>query len=447
MTKRIIVLSVVGLEEKHLESGLLPNISKLIENGEYSKLSPVFPSVTSTVQTSLLTGKYPSEHGIIANGLYDRTNYNVSFWEQYSSLVESPRVFDVKKQNTHTNTNLKSAILFWQNSLYSNADIICTPKPIHLEKEMIMWCYSKPIGFYESMVEKIGKFDLMSYWGPFASSKSSEWITNATIYTIERERPDILFTYLPHVDYSAQRYGKDSIQVKDDIIKADEYVGQIINHCKESNLLDETKFIIFSEYGFNNVNNSVSLNKILREHDLLKTREINEKEYLDLENSDAFAMVDHQIAHVYVKDKALHKTKKILEETNGVEKVLTKEDQGQYHIDNQRSGELIAIANTDTWFNYYWWFNDEKAPSFTREVDIHRKPGFDPVELFIDMKSRSIPLNPKLVKGSHGRPPNPDTGEGLSLYLSNTKSDINRDKDNNILNVVNLGEYLMKFMM
>ena len=170
-----ILLDVVGLEQKHLDSGLLPNIAKITENGEAAKLEPTFPAVTSTVQASILSGKYPREHGIIANGLYDRNTYSVSFWEQSSSLVQAQRVWDtIKYKNSK-----KTAVLFWQNTMYANSDIVVTPRPIHLDDKMVMWCYSKPVGYYEKLKEKLGEFNLASYWGPLASSKSSEWIANA----------------------------------------------------------------------------------------------------------------------------------------------------------------------------------------------------------------------------------------------------------------------------
>ena len=224
-----ILLDVVGLEQKHLDSGLAPNIAKIAENGEAAtKLEPTFPAVTSTVQASILSGKYPREHGIIANGFYDRSTFSVSFWEQSSSLVQAQRLWDTIKQKN----SKKTAVLFWQNTMYANSDIVVTPRPIHLDDKMVMWCYSKPPGYYEKLKEKFGDFNLASYWGPLASFKSSEWIANAPEYTLQNERPNLLFVYIPHADYSAQRFGKGAVQVRDDLKKADEIVGRL---CAKSN--------------------------------------------------------------------------------------------------------------------------------------------------------------------------------------------------------------------
>jgi predicted AlkP superfamily pyrophosphatase or phosphodiesterase len=417
--KYSIVLDIVGLEHGHLDSGLAPNITKLAESGESASLEPVFPAVTCTVQASILSGKYPRDHGIVANGLYDRDTHIVSFWEQPSSLVRAERAWDMSRRN-----GAKTAALFWQNTMYANSDIVVTPRPIHLDEKMVMWCYSRPAGYYEKLKEKFGEFDLASYWGPLASAKSSEWIANAAEYTLENERPNMLFVYIPHVDYSAQRLGKDAPQVRDDVKKADEIVGRLVDKASKMGIADQAQFTIVSEYGFNSVKGAVPLNLVLRDAGLLSVNTIQGKEYLDLEYSKAFAMVDHQVAHIFAKDEFARKARKVLEATAGVDTVLDAEGKKKLGIDHSRSGELIAIAERDRWFSYYWWHDGNVAPDFARRVDIHRKPGYDPVELFFDPKTRSIPLDPSLVKGSHGRPPDLATGEGLAFYASNVRHGI-----------------------
>src|SRR6185503_16229643 len=294
--KYSVLIDVVGLEQEHLTAGHIPNIARLAEQGEQARLEPVFPAVTCPVQASILTGKYPQEHGIISNGLYDRDSYTVSFWEQASALVKRERAWDIAKRN-----GLKTGVLFWQNTMYANSDIVVTPRPIHLEDKMVMWCYSKPMGYYEELKEQFGEFDLTSYWGPLASPKSSEWIGKAAEYTFEKYRPDQLFVYIPHVDYSAQRFGKNATQTISDVRKADEVVGRFVDKISSLHLADQTNIVIASEYGFNDVTKAVPINVALRDEGLLSVRNIGGKEYLDFEYSKAFAMVDHQVAHVYVK--------------------------------------------------------------------------------------------------------------------------------------------------
>jgi predicted AlkP superfamily pyrophosphatase or phosphodiesterase len=442
MMKYYIVIDIVGLEFDHLQSGIIPNISQIASEGECAKMEPVFPSVTCTVQASLLSGTYPSEHGIISNGLYDRTNHNISFWEQSSNLVKTDRVWDIAKKNRPK--AIKTAVLFWQNTMYCNANIVVTPRPIHFDNGMVMWCYSKPVGYYDQQLKtNFGEFNLSTYWGPFASHKSSEWISQATTYTLEEHRPNLLFTYIPHIDYSAQRFGKRSSQVKDDLKIADGVVQSIFQKTIDLGIKDESQLIILSEYGFNEVSSAIPLNLKLRDAGLLAARRIQDKEYLDYEFSNAFAMVDHQLAHVYVKDGFADKAKHALEDVTGVDRLLYGEEKKLLQIDHERSGDIIAISDQDKWFSYYWCYEPEMAPSFAKNVDIHRKPGYDPVELFIDPKTRSISQDTSLVKGSHGRPANLVSEEGLALYLSNRKSGILRNNNTcDTVKAVDIGKYL-----
>ena len=428
--KHIVVISVVGLEHKHLSSHLTPNISALAEKGENAKMEPVFPAVTCTVQASILSGKYPNEHGIISNGLYDRNTYSVSFWEQPSALVQSERVWDVlkRKSSSRMHSDIKTSVLFWQNTMFANSDSIVTPRPLHMgDGSMVQWCYSKPVGLYEDMVKSLGEFNLATYWGPMASSKSSEWIGKAAEYTMEKSRPNLMFVYIPHVDYSAQRFGKNSNQVNDDLKKADSIVGSIVEKAHKLGIGDETEFLVLSEYSFDDVSGSIPINVKLREAGLLDTRTIGEKEYIDFEYSKAFAMVDHQVAHIYIKDGFVDKTNKVLKDLSGVERILSKEEQKKLKIDNERSGELIAISEKNKWFSYYWWHEPQKAPPFAGTVDIHRKPGYDPMELFFDREKKCIPFDTNLIKGSHGRPVNFETGDGFGVYVSNRKSGLTKN--------------------
>ncbi len=443
MVRHIIILDIVGLESNHLNSNLIPNIAGLANEGVTFKMEPVFPAVTCTVQASLLSGHYPNQHGIISNGLYDKANYAVSFWEQSNSLIQAERIWDIAKRQN--NSSFKTAVLFGQNTMYSKSDIVITPRPLHMEDGIVMWCYSKPVGYYETLKRKYGEFNLATYWGPLASYKSSNWIIQAACDTLENERPNLMFSYIPHIDYSAQRFGKNSKEVREDLKRADELVGGVMQKTIDLGIKDDTQFVIFSEYGFNDVLYHIPLNRKLRDAGLLAVRTINDKEYIDFEFSKAFAMVDHQIAHVYIKDVSAEQIKIVLEKIDGVDRVLSVEDMKTLKINHERTGDLIAVANKDAWFSYYWWYENEKAPNFARAVDIHRKPGYDPAELFIDQNTKSIPLNPNRIRASHGRPPNRATEEGLAVYISNQKSDISRNSQG-IVGCVDIGRYLINLV-
>jgi predicted AlkP superfamily pyrophosphatase or phosphodiesterase len=439
-SKYIIVLDIVGLDVSHISSGLIPTISDIANNGEYGYLKPVFPAVTSTVQASILSGKYPNQHGIISNGLYDRENFQALFWEQSSKLVQTERIWDILKKK---NNNIQTSVLFWQNTMFANSEFVITPRPIHLENgDMDMWCYSRPPGYYEEVSQSIGEFDLYSYWGPFASFKSTEWISKSVEFTMEKHTPNLLYAYFPQLDYPSQKFGKNSNQVKDDLKKIDVVVNSIIEKIKKLGIIEDTEFILFSEYGFNDVDEGISINKILREKGLLVTRTIKNKEYIDFEYSKAFAIVDHQIANIYLnKPEDKTNVKKVLESIPNIERICDDKEKQNLKIDHSRSGDLIAISNKDKWFSYYWWNDDDKAPTFAKTVDIHRKPGYDPLELLVNPQTKSIPFETSLIKGSHGRPFNLKTGEGLSAYISSKKLGIDKndvDKDDGLFNGKNI---------
>ena len=121
--------------------------------------------------------------------------------------------------------------------------------------------------------------------------------------------------------------------------------------------------------------------------------------------SAAFAVADHQVAHVYVNDPArVNEVRGIVERVGGVDAVLGEAEKRTWRIGHERAGDLIAVAAPHAWFTYYFWLDDRRAPDFARTVEIHRKPGYDPVELFLDPAIRIPPLTVgwKLMKRKAG---------------------------------------------
>ena len=401
-SKNVIVINVVGLSPRHLEKpDIIPNISGLAKDGISFSIQPPVPAVTSTVQATFTTGCHPGEHGIVGNGFFDRERYKVSFWDQENSLVQRPRLWDVLKRR---HPDFTTAVLFWQHILFANADMVVTPKPLHTDKGLVPWCYSKPVGFYEDVCREIGPFDLRTYWGPMASLPSSKWIAGCAVYTLKKFSPTLTMIYLPHLDYGSQKYGIDNETETYEIRAVDSLIGEILRGAENLPRRENMDVVLLSEYSLLNVNGGIALNRILRKEKLLGIREIGEKEYIDFEMSNAFAVVDHQIAHIYTKEGFQETARDLLAGVEGVETVWGKKEKGEYSLDHERSGDLVVIAEKNRWFSYYWWEDSEKAPGFAKTVDIHNKPGYDPLELFFDPATRSISQDMNLIKGSHGTP-------------------------------------------
>jgi predicted AlkP superfamily pyrophosphatase or phosphodiesterase len=238
--------------------------------------------------------------------------------------------------------------------------------------------------------------------------------------------PTLTLAYLPHLDYALQRLDSDKTGVGKDVGEIDVVVGNLI---AEAETLGR-RVVILSEYGIVPVQKPIHVNRALRRAGLLAVREELGGEILDVPRCKAFAVADHQIAHIYIADPAVTaKVRSLLEGLDGIDVVLNDEGKRAYGLNNERSGELIAIAKPDAWFTYYYWLNDKRAPDFARTVEIHRKPGYDPVELFLDPQISLpklaigwrllkkalgfrtlmdvIPLDATLVKGSHGRADGP----------------------------------------
>ncbi|MEW6983608.1 alkaline phosphatase family protein [Colwelliaceae bacterium 6471] len=418
--KHLAVINVVGLSSSLISETNTPFIHSLLNKLKLKSLEPVFPSVTTTAQSAILTGKMANDHGIVGNGWYFDDLAEVAFWKQNSRLVQSPKIWEVLKQQY---PNFSCANSFWWYNMYSSVDYSMTPRPHYpADGRKILDLYSYPAQFHYQIEESIGKFPFFNFWGPKADINSSRWIANAAVEVQRLHMPNLHLIYLPHLDYNLQRLGPEDPKIKDDLVEIDAVLKDLCCSLEQLN----TDYILVSEYGIEAVNQPVHINKFLRENGYISVRSSDSTELLDCGASKAFAVADHQIAHIYVKDKQdIAQLRTSLQELDGVEFVLDEEGKAQYGIAHKRAGDLILIARKGAWFTYYYWLDDAKAPDFARTIDIHRKPGYDPVEMFLDPDNKLlkakiiwrliqkklgfrmlldvIPLKPELVKGSHGR--------------------------------------------
>ena len=417
--RKTIVINVVGLSPS-MVGVHTPNLQRLAAEGGQRPLGTVTPAVTCAAQTSFLTGLLPRDHGIVANGWFFRDLQEIWFWRQSNQLVSGERVWDAGKARDPVFT---CANLFWWYNMASTADIGVTPRPMYpADGRKIPDCYADPGEIRDELTAKFGRFPLFHFWGPATNISSSQWIADCTVDVRATRDPTLALVYLPHLDYNLQRLGPDHPAIAKDLAEVDAVAGQIIEDGKK----DGARIMVVSEYGITPVSRPVHINRALRRAGFIRIREELGHELLDPAASPAFAVADHQIAHVYVRDpEQVPEVKALIEGLDGVERVLDAEGKAATGLDHQRSGELVALARADSWFTYYYFLEDDRAPDFGRTVEIHRKPGFDPVELFLDPKLAFpklsvawrlakklmgfralmdvIPLDATLIKGSHGR--------------------------------------------
>ncbi|MCZ6729331.1 MAG: alkaline phosphatase family protein [SAR324 cluster bacterium] len=414
-----VVLNVVGLTGSLLGAHT-PQLTRFARDGISCPIETVTPAVTCTVQSTFLTGRPPSGHGIVANGWYFRDLAQVWFWRQSNHLVEGEKVWEAARRR---DPEFTCAQMFWWYNMYSQADFAATPRPAYpADGRKIFDIYTEPPELRVRLKRELGEFPFFSFWGPKAGLPSSEWIAAAGRRVFDWEAPSLTLIYLPHLDYNLQRLGPDDPAIARDLAQIDGICGALIDHFQERG----ARVIVLSEYGITPVNGVVHINRVLREAGLIRIREELGLEQLDAGASEAFAVADHQLAHVYVRaPERVAQVKALLEQVPGIEQVLGEQEKAAYHLNHPRTGDLVAISEPDKWFSYYYWLDDRLAPDFARTVDIHRKPGFDPTELFVDPKLRLpllkvgktllkkslgfrylmdvIPLDAGLVKGSHGR--------------------------------------------
>lgn len=414
-----VVINVVGLTPRMLGPDT-PNLSKLASQGVARPLGTVTPAVTCSAQATFLTGDLPNRHGIVANGWYYRDLSEIWFWRQSAALVHGEKVWDAAKA---LDPRFTCANMFWWYNMYSGADIGVTPRPIYLaDGRKLPDCYAAPAELRDELTARFGAFPLFSFWGPATTVASSAWIAHASMHVRKTRKPTLTLIYLPHLDYGLQRVGPDHPSIAADLRAVDGVCGEIIADAER----DGAKVIALSEYGITAVTRAIHINRALRQAGLVAIREELGRELLDPGASAAFAVADHQIAHIYVRDPGrIASVKALLERLPGVERVLDADDKRTFGLDHPRSGELVALSDAGSWFTYYHWFDDDRAPDYARTVEIHRKPGYDPVELFVDpaignpklavgwrLAKRKlgfrtlmdvIPLDAGLVKGSHGR--------------------------------------------
>lgn len=420
------VLNVVGLTPA-LIGEHTPHLRAFRDGGAIAPITPALPAVTCTAQADYLTGVRPCEHGIVANGWYYRDTQEVRFWQQADGLVQRPRVWDIAKCRERRFT---CANLFWWFAMYCGADWTVTPRPMYpADGRKVPDVWTNPPELRRELQEELGQFPLFNFWGPGASIRSTQWIARAAQRVDERFDPTLSLVYLPHLDYALQKHGPAAAQIAGELRAVDSLVGDLINHFRERG----ARLIVLSEYGIVPVSRPVHINRVLREAGLVRVREELGTERLDAGASRAFAVADHQVAHVYVRDPAdAPRVCELLKATPGIARLLDSPDKAAAGLDHPRSGELIAMAEPDAWFTYYFWLEDRFAPDYARTVDIHRKPGFDPVELFLDPAKRAvkariaaklmfrrlgfstlldvIPLDATLVKGSHALATSPEQG-------------------------------------
>lgn len=407
MSNRLVIIQAAGLGYDFLTAIAGRNWDGLT----FKPLAGVFPALTCTAQATFRTAAPVASHGMVANGLFLRELRRPLLWEQSSALVSGSRIWDTFRQR-----GKRVALLFWQQSLGESVDFILSPAPIHKHGGgMVDSVYSQPAGLYESLCQSLdSRFSLHRYWGPLASPASSEWIARATAHLLadSRHAPDLCLTYLPALDYDLQRHGPAHPSARRALNTLLEQLT-LIRTAADSQGYD---LIVFGDYAIGAATRSLFPNRCLREAGLFKTRTVANRLYADFHTSRAFAMVDHEVAHVYVRHPSdIEATRTALAGLEAIDTIMDVPAQHEAGIAHPHGGELLLRAKPGAWFAYPWWTGKREAPDYASHVDIHNKPGFDPCELFFGWPPVSVSQDTTRIKGSHGT-----VGQGREVAWATT---------------------------
>jgi len=416
----VLLLDLVGLTPR-LVGESTPHLAELADRGVSCPMDEVLPAVTCSAQATMLTGRSPQEHGVVGNGWLDPETFEPKLWRQSNRLVHGEWLYEAARREL---PGFSCAKLFWWFNMGARVDWSITPRPFYCADGLkVLATYSAPPEFGARLERESGPFPFFDFWGPRSGLPSSRWIAEVTRRTLEREHPALTLAYLPHLDYDFQRFGPDDERSRRAVVELDELVGELVRAADAAG----AAVVAVSEYGIAAADRPVHVNRALRRAGLLAVRDSPRGEELDPFASRAFALSDHQLAHVYCADEEAEEgAAACLRDLEGVDRLWIGEERREVELDHPRAGRIVALAEEGAWFTYYYWLEEAARPDFAPTVDIHAKPGYDPAELFVDPRLRApslrvarrllqkklgmrylmdvIPTDATLVRGSHGRP-------------------------------------------
>ncbi|MFO0932630.1 MAG: alkaline phosphatase family protein [Planctomycetota bacterium] len=420
----VVWIDVVGLTARLLPHA--PTLAAMAKAGSSRPIAGVVPGVTLSAQATALTGLPPSGHGVVGNGWFHRDTGEVRFWLQHHGLVGGETVEQAARRAAAARgATFTAARVFGWFGLGAPVETMVTPRPFYgSDGSKVFGVLGRPDDLVPALERDLGPFPFPAFWGPRAGLASTAWIARAAAHVLRARRPDFTLVYLPHLDYDLQRLGPDHPGTAARVAELDREVAVVVEAAHAIG----AEVTCFSEYGLVPVARVETPNRLLREAGLLAVRDGPFGETLEPHASRAFAVCDHQVAHVHAADgEARARARALLEARPGVARVLEGAARGEVGLDHPRAGDLVALARPDAWFAYPYWLDDRRAPDFARTVDIHRKPGYDPCELFVDpalaapglrmarrllqkklgfrYRMDVVPLDPSLVRGSHGVAP------------------------------------------
>ena len=361
MPDQVILLVVAGLRGGDLAR--MPQLRSLIATGDEAALAPSFPCLAGPVEASLLTGVAAERHGVVGDWLFDHQRRTIDRWTDRwtdgSPRFESPPIWDILREH---DPQLVSAVVGW------------------------------------------------------GAAPRANWL-ESTIETAQR-RPDFLYLYLAELAEVAQRSGPDSAELHLALAEVDRTLGQLIAAINDAYGSQAPLWLVTGGFTVSPVERACYPNQILHQAGLLALRDSDSGPIADLERSAALAIVNRQLSHVYVAGgdrSTIAEVAKLFAAQTEIAETLVGAQRRRFDLEHANSGDVILISTPESWQAYPWWGDVAHAPAWAREVGAMHKLGADPLELFAC--DGRAPLDPSLLKGSHGAPAR-DESQRSVIYSS-----------------------------
>jgi predicted AlkP superfamily pyrophosphatase or phosphodiesterase len=397
---RVCVIDIAGASARLIEQ---TGAGKLWLRSLVTPPSPmrsVMPALTATVHASMTTGAGVGTHGVVAGGIFRRQSAGVSLSERSNTLLNKKRFWHARRLPRM----LKTALVFWSNPLAGAADYVVGCHTYVPGRHNVP---DQPAGLYAEIARAGGEFDLSMLYGPSATWRCCQWISAAARHVWATRKPDLQWVYMPGVNFECVRHGPESEQAAEALRQVDALAAQLAQDVQA----DGSAVVVVSNGGYVPVHRAANPNYQLRQAGLLKLAQGEGGTFIDLGASRAFAMVDHQVAHVFCQDESVRsEAAAAVAQDPAVAAVLPREDLVGPGLGRDRAGELMALAAPDAWMSFCWWGAGEDAPEVARRFDPTGKCGYDPCELLPAPPGSSdggdgiaaIDSAPQRVRGSRG---------------------------------------------
>lgn len=248
----IISLDALGFRDINEHQSELPTLNKLVNGGTWVKeVKGIYPTLTYPSHTTIITGQYPSVHGIVNNTKIQPERRSPD-WFWYQKDVKSPTLYDLARKQKLTTAAFLWPVTAGSKITYNLAEIF--PNRIWTNQVLVSMRASSPL-FILEMNKKYGKLR-----NGIRQPELDDFITACAVDTIKNKQPNLTLLHLVDMDSMRHRYGVRSDEAMEALHRLDNHVAQVIEATKDAGTFDDTNFVILGDHYQINVDQMIHLN-------------------------------------------------------------------------------------------------------------------------------------------------------------------------------------------